>query len=1060
MVVNDTPVVTEVTETQTKEDLLSEGSTSLSSLVGDNNMQQYDIIAVVNHLKTNDRLTVTIEGCEKGVSSTETDGYIRGILMITDEDTQNQCGSDFEITIPKLAANIPTSNQNTIQTDTDLLTVARNILDTYTGRNNMADHDVLSVAQTAQITNPDLTIGVVGIEKSVATTDAQGQIIGTVIVTNTASHTNVNESFTMTIPKLQSAEDLAYIIKDNFSRTSVDNYSVSEVLLEYAESFRTNGNLILSIADDEKLDATTDADGYLRGQIVITDIANNNLQTPVFYNIPITKLPSTTPVTTQPTEQTDIQKLADYVNSSLTGKPVINDVTDSMVNDLVTRAVALKAAWYDLDENQVEVTVNGLQVNTANYAIPGNANCIVKLKDITTGQTASFTLNLSIPVIAEDLAGLAQAVHNNMVSNIVTNDDTQIPLTVDAFSFAQTICSTYGVNGQSLGVTLLNFQKNPATTSSAGSITFDLELENISTGEKVQRPIQLNILQLNSNPVPNSDLDQMATQLKTMLSNIYMNNPVNEAEVQSVVDNNVSRLFIGDCPVTASVSNIEIIAPTSTVDGKVKYHVTLRLLNSVSEIDAYSKFTSSTGTIGDGPTDGETSDELNQLASYIRTEISKGYTTNTLTPELAERYVTFLAQRAYTADVALPVNIDLYNWELVKATENTSGFASFKVDLTMKATGDKKTVDIEMIIPATRDESTGGTIGNGTVDTTDLGKAKNRLTEFLNDYNPSNTTSKELLQANLTTLASSYGVTVEVADFEKIESTSTTAGRCKFNVNLSKVNAVMTISFDKAIAKVTSPSSSSSSSSSHSSSHNSSSIKTDSNSSNNGIPKAISPTNESHKIEIVKAITSNGLVASTPKEVITSSGNRIVVSSLSKDNIFTGAVVTSDKATQATEVSVPSNAKIEGVYKYIPELSKYIKVEDGVGIAEGKVVLPTQQDSTYFVTTQVLPPAETVGTGWAQVNNNWYLIDNTGNPLKGWQNDGKGWTYLAHENSAMKTGWLKDGSAWYYLKDNGYMATGWVKDGDNWYYLKENGSMAADTTVDGYTVDSTGAWVK
>jgi len=958
----------------------------------------------------------------------------------------------------------------TAQTKEDLLSTVKTKLENTAGRNNMDNYVIQNIAD-GEVTNTDLSVVISDCSVTEATTEGPGQITGTVSVNDISDMSSVGDTFTITIAELQSADELQNIITDKFATASVSNNSTSDDLLRYAQSFRTNAALLVSIAGDEKLDATTEADGYLKGQVVITDTANNNLQIPIFYNIPIAKLPSTTPVTTQPTEQTDIQKLADYVNSSLTGKPVINDVTDSMVNDLVTQAVALKAAWYDLDENKVEVTVNGLQVNTANYTIPGNANCTVELKDTTTGQTASFTLNLSIPVIAEDLAGLAQAVHNNMVSNIGTNDDTQIPLTVDAFSFAQTICSTYGVNGQSLGVALLNFQKNPATTSSAGSITFDLELQNRSTGEKVQRPVQLNILQLNpvpgTTPAQSPELDYVSGQLKTILAGTYMDNDITDNHIKNIVEGNARMMIATAAPITADISNVTLVNRTETEGPKVKYHITLHYLTFTSELDAYSRLSTTGTTIGDGPAEDDSSAELAQLAMYVRNQAQSRYTVNTITPEIAKNLITSIAQRCYTEDEPLPVTVDLYDWELVKATLNNPGTASFKVDLTMKNSGEKKTIEIEMLIAATGGTST-GTIGSGTVDSDELGRAKTKIDEFLKAYPPGNNIGEEVLKAKLTSLAESFGVSVEVTDFEKVESTSTTEGRYKFNFHLSKDNVILTLSYDKVIPKLTaSTGSSSSSSSGHSSSHSSSSIKTDNgnsnssgNSDNKGIPKAIDPVNESHKAEIVKAITASGLVSSRPQEVITSSGNRIVVSNLSKDNIFTGAVVTSDKTTQATEVSVPSNAKIEGVYKYIPELDKYIKVENGVGIAEGKVVLPTQQDSTYFVTTQVLPPAETVGTGWAQVNNNWYLIDNTGNPLKGWQNDGKGWTYLAHENSAMKTGWLKDGSAWYYLKDNGYMATGWVKDGDNWYYLKENGSMATDTTVDGYTVDATGAWVK
>jgi hypothetical protein len=58
-------------------------------------------------------------------------------------------------------------------------------------------------------------------------------------------------------------------------------------------------------------------------------------------------------------------------------------------------------------------------------------------------------------------------------------------------------------------------------------------------------------------------------------------------------------------------------------------------------------------------------------------------------------------------------------------------------------------------------------------------------------------------------------------------------------------------------------------------------------------------------------------------------------------------------------------------------------------------------------------------------------------------------------------GWVQatDGT-WNYNKVDGTKATGWINDKGTWYYLNESGAMLADTTVDGYVLDATGAWVK
>lgn len=57
-------------------------------------------------------------------------------------------------------------------------------------------------------------------------------------------------------------------------------------------------------------------------------------------------------------------------------------------------------------------------------------------------------------------------------------------------------------------------------------------------------------------------------------------------------------------------------------------------------------------------------------------------------------------------------------------------------------------------------------------------------------------------------------------------------------------------------------------------------------------------------------------------------------------------------------------------------------------------------------------------------------------------------------------GWEKVDGQWYYYDANGQKKTGWIQDGGQWYYLNNDGSMAKDTTIDGYTLGSNGAWVQ
>lgn len=92
----------------------------------------------------------------------------------------------------------------------------------------------------------------------------------------------------------------------------------------------------------------------------------------------------------------------------------------------------------------------------------------------------------------------------------------------------------------------------------------------------------------------------------------------------------------------------------------------------------------------------------------------------------------------------------------------------------------------------------------------------------------------------------------------------------------------------------------------------------------------------------------------------------------------------------------------------------------------------------------------------------WYYLNPTSDGTKGAAKTGwiydNAWYYL-ESNGAMKTGWLSYNGKWYYLQPNGSMKTGWLNDNGTWYYLYSDGSMAYDTTIDGYRVNSSGAWI-
>ncbi|MEX0052294.1 starch-binding protein [Clostridium butyricum] len=97
-------------------------------------------------------------------------------------------------------------------------------------------------------------------------------------------------------------------------------------------------------------------------------------------------------------------------------------------------------------------------------------------------------------------------------------------------------------------------------------------------------------------------------------------------------------------------------------------------------------------------------------------------------------------------------------------------------------------------------------------------------------------------------------------------------------------------------------------------------------------------------------------------------------------------------------------------------------------------------------------------TGWKQVNNLWYFMNDNGVMNTGWKQINNTWYYMNNSGSMM-TGWQFINNKWYYLNESGDMATGWKDVNGIWYYLYSDGSMAYNTIIDGYNLDVSGAWI-
>ena len=131
------------------------------------------------------------------------------------------------------------------------------------------------------------------------------------------------------------------------------------------------------------------------------------------------------------------------------------------------------------------------------------------------------------------------------------------------------------------------------------------------------------------------------------------------------------------------------------------------------------------------------------------------------------------------------------------------------------------------------------------------------------------------------------------------------------------------------------------------------------------------------------------------------------------------------------------------------------------------------------------PDGNYIKNNWLLWNSKWYLFDNNGKMLTGWQQKDGHWYYFDTGYGGMKTGWLKEGDKWYYLNPNqggpegamisncwltingktyfinqsGVMMEGWYQVSGKWYYFYPgDGSKAVSTSISGFVVDADGVW--
>lgn len=113
----------------------------------------------------------------------------------------------------------------------------------------------------------------------------------------------------------------------------------------------------------------------------------------------------------------------------------------------------------------------------------------------------------------------------------------------------------------------------------------------------------------------------------------------------------------------------------------------------------------------------------------------------------------------------------------------------------------------------------------------------------------------------------------------------------------------------------------------------------------------------------------------------------------------------------------------------------------------------------------VYPEGSMFSSGWRVITGYYYYFNQDGSIYTGWLKQNDKWHYLNElDNSlqgAMFTGWIRRDEKTYYADSNGEMVEGWYQIDGPWYYFhRGSGEMAKNTEIDGFYLDSDGAWTQ
>lgn len=1032
-----------VNKTQLIEDSKNNIKASFTDFTATNNTTEADVLSYAKACNDQSKVTTTISNFKKTPATDKWAGKITGTLTVQDEN--NSATFDFNLPIAQLPQTV-----NTVYTNFEAY------LRNFKATNNTEANDIINAVS---VSNPAVKVTMSGFKKDKASDSLEGLIIGNLNITD-----NVTTKILPVNLKIDKLAQSATTAKNNISacltnmRVTNDTKEI-DVLNAIKVSVDTSSvTLKFGTGEGEQFyinKATEKAKGYITGNIIITDKTGVNTNVPV--NLTIAQLPQSLNTIKTLYEQR-VQKFVG------TNESKDKDILDSV---------------YITNEN-INVQIENFKVKEATDTVEGLITGNVVIKDTLENKTEIVPINVKIGYLPQELSTAVRMVQKVVNTRIIYNN-TSIN---DVLVTANDVISNPNIKAYYDLDTGRQPIKTLATEVSDGSI-FGVILVTDKTNT-IEVPVNLTIPRL-----PQT-VEGLKNLLKINMGNLTVDNNTEEADILYQLNNfvtttNGNRIDLEfskedpfkklkadqtkDGSITGTVVikdtagnsttlplNLKISKLTQTVDG-IKSQIeamlpNMKVTNDTEAADIINSFKPLiTGAIGSKieiAFGAKLDEEFNKLRAD---QTKEGSITGVVL--ITDGYSIAKVPINFKIDKLVQTAEDVKNnWDNILdgiIVDNNTTDQDILDKINQNINNPNITVEFSKDKPFKKEESTGNSTGSitGTIIIKDKdGNTAEADINFLISKIPSagggggSSTSKHknseldenILEIKETTTDKNIPVnTTELTEEQKSQEEEN---------KVEKINNVLTV-------------------------------------------------NNENKEENIKV-----------KDYVWNAENlnKGVVSKIIKNGEEVGTYLKAENALAPTlEVKISTDKDITSekveknkIYSKNEDLNKYI-LSKTVDNKDGNINFVATNKKEYLITKEGQADIQKnliANQGWNTNQNgewkyvdgenivknswkedspsNWFKLNNDGSMETGWINNNGNWYYLNPVSDGtkgvMKTGWINNNGNWYYLNSTsdgtkGAMKTGWIKDNGDWYYCDPSGAMVTNTTIDGYTLDSSGKLV-